>query len=602
MATLNFLGGKFNGALDDSGKALDGGKLYFYEPGTTTLKDTYTTSALTIENANPVILNSAGRAAIWLNGNYKVKVDNSADTTIYTEDEINPAISTLSGNYNVVLNGSFEDDTDADGTPDSWDLFSYSGSTNARVTTDQDHGQASMKFISTGTGGGYITSTDFFAANQGVDFEVLFSLKSSVVDVRNLVTIFWYKADKSASATASTDIFDESAANPTSWTSNKFRVAVPSDAYFAKLRLYGCHSSDATSGTTWYDDVIVRTKVLTFTKGADIASAATITPGTDGNYYDITGTVTVTAIAAVEVGTLIKLHFDGALTLTHHATNLILPGGANITTAAGDEAELYEYGSGTWRCTFYTKATSPPDAFVPTGTGPLPYVGTSAPTGWLLCDGSESSCTTYSALFLVIVSNIADWGRGTKVGDFTADSGTDIFTLGTHGLSDGDLVHVANSGGALPSGLSTATVYYIISSLTNTFQLSTTSGGSAVNITDNGSGTNSVYDNFLVPDLRGRVPLGADNMGSSSANRVTATQADNLGQSSGAETHTLTTAELASHTHTITSKVDNGLSGSNNAASSNSTTSGTPTTNSAGSGNAHNNMQPYQTFNYIIKT
>jgi hypothetical protein len=50
------------------------------------------------------------------------------------------------------------------------------------------------------------------------------------------------------------------------------------------------------------------------------------------------------------------LHFDGALILTHHATDLVLPGAANITTAAGDEAEFVEYATGDYRCTSYTKA------------------------------------------------------------------------------------------------------------------------------------------------------------------------------------------------------------------------------------------------------
>ena len=53
---------------------------------------------------------------------------------------------------------------------------------------------------------------------------------------------------------------------------------------------------------------------------------------------------------------MIKLHFDGALTLTHHATDLVLPGGANITTAAGDEAEFVEYDTGKWRRTNYVRA------------------------------------------------------------------------------------------------------------------------------------------------------------------------------------------------------------------------------------------------------
>jgi len=51
------------------------------------------------------------------------------------------------------------------------------------------------------------------------------------------------------------------------------------------------------------------------------------------------------------------LKFDDALSLTHNATDLILPGGSNITTAAGDVAEFTEYASGDWKCNYYTKAT-----------------------------------------------------------------------------------------------------------------------------------------------------------------------------------------------------------------------------------------------------
>lgn len=92
-------------------------------------------------------------------------------------------------------------------------------------------------------------------------------------------------------------------------------------------------------------------------KGADVASASNLTLGNDGNYFDITGTTTITSIATKAVGTVVRLHFDAALTLTHHATDLILPGSVNITTAAGDEAEFVEYAVGDWRCTSYLRAS-----------------------------------------------------------------------------------------------------------------------------------------------------------------------------------------------------------------------------------------------------
>lgn len=93
-----------------------------------------------------------------------------------------------------------------------------------------------------------------------------------------------------------------------------------------------------------------------WSKGADVASAGALTLGSDGNYFDITGTTTITSISTIGIGTIVKLHFDEALTLTHNATDLVLPGGANITTASGDEFEFVEYATGDWRCTNYTLA------------------------------------------------------------------------------------------------------------------------------------------------------------------------------------------------------------------------------------------------------
>jgi hypothetical protein len=111
------------------------------------------------------------------------------------------------------------------------------------------------------------------------------------------------------------------------------------------------------SGVPVLSTVNTYTKTQEWAKGADVVSASTLTLGDDGNYFDITGTATITAIAAKGVGTVVKLHFDAALTLTHHATDLILPGGANIVTAAGDEAEFVEYATGDWRCTNYSRAS-----------------------------------------------------------------------------------------------------------------------------------------------------------------------------------------------------------------------------------------------------
>ena len=104
-------------------------------------------------------------------------------------------------------------------------------------------------------------------------------------------------------------------------------------------------------------------------KGADVVSAATLTLGSDGNFFDITGTTTVTAIGAKAIGTKVIMQFDAVLILTHSATDLILPTGEPITTAAGDVAEFIEYASADWICTNYTRADGTPLAGGAGGSG-----------------------------------------------------------------------------------------------------------------------------------------------------------------------------------------------------------------------------------------
>jgi hypothetical protein len=73
---------------NNSGNPLAGGKVYTYSAGTTTPKLTYTDSAGTIPQANPIILNARGEpdSAIYWSGSYKVEVRDAFDNLIYTVD------------------------------------------------------------------------------------------------------------------------------------------------------------------------------------------------------------------------------------------------------------------------------------------------------------------------------------------------------------------------------------------------------------------------------------------------------------------------------------------------------------------------------------
>lgn len=253
MATLVWIGSQVQ-LLDGNGDPLANGTVNFYEPGTTTAKDTYTDTGLQTTNANPVVLDSQGRANIVLNGNYKVVVKDADGATVYTVDGINPDPVTVVGTFNLIANGSFEGNTLGDNkTPDDWTLTEQSGSTVSLDTTDQRHGAQSIKFISTGSGGGDVISTAFLEVDELQAYRLAFDLKSSVADVRNLVQMHWY--DSAKVLLSSTSAYDDSTTNPTSWTRQEADLTPPASARFAKLQMFGCHSSDATPGTTWFDHV-----------------------------------------------------------------------------------------------------------------------------------------------------------------------------------------------------------------------------------------------------------------------------------------------------------------------------------------------------------
>lgn len=137
--------------------------------------------------------------------------------------------------------------------------------------------------------------------------------------------------------------------------------------------------------------VITANGTLVQKVGADVASAASLLVNISGNEFDVTGTVTITSFATKGAGTIITLQFDGALILTHHATNLILPAGRSITTAAGDIGVFWEYEAGKIRCVSYQRAAG------------------AAPTVEIITAGVAA---TYTPSANAKTLNIKAWGGG----------------------------------------------------------------------------------------------------------------------------------------------------------------------------------------------
>jgi hypothetical protein len=79
--------------FDHNGDPLAGGLLYAYEAGTDTPQDTFADSDLAVPNTNPVELDSAGRAVVYLSPTpaYKFILTDADDVPVWTQDAVSPA-------------------------------------------------------------------------------------------------------------------------------------------------------------------------------------------------------------------------------------------------------------------------------------------------------------------------------------------------------------------------------------------------------------------------------------------------------------------------------------------------------------------------------
>lgn len=168
----------------------------------------------------------------------------------------------------------------------------------------------------------------------------------------------------------------------------------------------------------------------------------------------------------------------------------------------------------------------------------FPYAGASAPSGWLICDGSAVSRTTYAGLFAVLSTshgsgdgsttfNVPDYRgqfmRGivpsalnSITGSGTASSNNATFTA--HGLNRTG-IKVQLLSGTL-SGLATATTYYAIVVDVNTLAFATTRANAIAGTKIAITGANSaVITQYEDPDAgsRASITIGSNSSGLGSA-------------------------------------------------------------------------------------
>lgn len=177
--------------------------------------------------------------------------------------------------------------------------------------------------------------------------------------------------------------------------------------------------------TAKLDVVQTFTTTQTWTKGADVASATELPLVTDGNYFDVTGTATTTSFANLAVGTVFKLHFDGAMILTNN-TDIVCLSGANVTTAAGDEAEFVFFEAGKVRMTNYSPASGA--ALVSAAGGSLVFIAaaTASSSATIEFTGIDDTYDEYEIHILnslAATDGVGLWMRTSTDGGSSFDSG-----------------------------------------------------------------------------------------------------------------------------------------------------------------------------------
>lgn len=312
--------------FNNQGVVLAGGKINTYLAGSTTPLATWTDSTQIITNANPIILDSAGRplTEIWFQA------------------------GTL---YKLVL-------TDANNNVlGTWDnIAGLNDITSSIVLTE---------WVATNLIPSFINTTSFSVpGNNTATFPVNCRVKIAV----SAGTVYGYVVS-SAFTTVTT-------------------VVIQSDALALDSGVSSVSVGLLSSVNPSYPQ-----QLLPMNAPVTVASAATTAIGAalSANVI-VSGVVTITAFDTVIAGILRFVKFTGILTLTHNGTSLILPGAANITTQAGDQAIFRSLGGGNWECVNYitanwrtlnatnaTTATTAVDTASKTGTGST-YVTNTSPT------------------------------------------------------------------------------------------------------------------------------------------------------------------------------------------------------------------------------
>lgn len=486
-------------------------------------------------NVNGVAISAANflRNDQTSTSNYSFNIRNNSGLTIGSDLSFNISTDT-SGTvlYNKTSGASIDVKLNNNGTTNT--ILHVDSRNRVGIGPSNTNPQATLDVLGTATVSGVTTVTD--------------TTESTEVGIGSLVVSGGASVGLNLNIGGDANVYGNLNLNNLDGASNPIGGTVLQPGSDAASGLY-----DIGSSTRTFRNVYAQTFVGNFTGSFTGSLAGDITGSAaklaSPTVFSLTGDVSSNSIAFNGQTT------NGTATFTTSISQDLIQNKIQATDSVGtDQLLIYRPGVGLRKVTKETLLSNIP--LVPIGSI-LPFAGSTAPNGYLLCDGSEVQIGTYSALFQII-------GYTYKPA---------ILLIGK-----------------------------------NTFAL---------------------------PDLRGRFPLGKDNMdngttvpdknnpnvlidaGGGSSNRVTDVTADTLGSGSGSETKSINVSNLPDHKHTLSSGSADyfaigrpGLTTDTNGVSPpgpQSTSSGLSVPNTGGiisstTGQPLSIMNPYLTINYIIYT
>lgn len=185
-----------------------------------------------------------------------------------------------------------------------------------------------------------------------------------------------------------------------------------------------------------------------------VASASTVDIGASyETHINITGTTTISSFgSSMKQGQMKTLVFTGALTLSYNATSMIIPGGVDLSIAAGDAIVVLCVSSGNYRVVLYQPTggyASVAQLALKANIASPTFTGTpAAPTA---TTGTNTTQLATTAFVQQEISGFTGSGRRlfTNNGTFTAPSGvTTVYLTGAGGGGGGGYSHSSGGGGS----------------------------------------------------------------------------------------------------------------------------------------------------------